>query len=60
MDGIVKAKDRGIQFGSKPKLTDVQITELRQRRQNGELIRELMADYGISMATVYRYLDLNS
>lgn len=60
MDGIKKAKDRGVLFGAKPKLTDAQIAELRQRRQNGELIRELMADYGISKATVYRYLDLTS
>jgi DNA invertase Pin-like site-specific DNA recombinase len=60
MDGIQKAKDRGVQFGAKPKLTDAQIAELHQRRQNGELIRELMADYGISKATIYRYLDLTS
>ncbi len=60
MDGIQKAKDRGVQFGSKPKLTDEQISELRLRRQNGELIRVLMADYSISKATVYRYLDPSS
>lgn len=56
MDGIQKAKRRGVQFGAKPKLTDEQIVELRQRRQSGELIRVLMRDYGISKATVYRYL----
>jgi len=33
--------------------------QLRQRRENGELIRELMADYDISKATVYRYLSDN-
>jgi DNA invertase Pin-like site-specific DNA recombinase len=60
MDGIHKAKARGVQFGSKPKLTDEQIVELRQRRQNGELIRDLMQDFGISKATVYRYLDPSS
>ena len=61
MDGIHKAKDRGVQFGAKPKLTDGrQIAELRQRRQNGELIWKLMADYGISKATAYRLLDLSS
>ena len=60
MDGIRKAKDRGIEFGSKPKLTDEQIVELRQRRQNGELIRELMQDYRLSKATIYRYLDPSS
>jgi DNA invertase Pin-like site-specific DNA recombinase len=56
MDGIQKAKAMGIQFGAQPKLTDEQIAELRQRRENGELVRELMKDYRISKATVYRYL----
>ncbi|MBA3875302.1 MAG: Hin recombinase [Anaerolineae bacterium] len=56
MDGIHKAKAKGIHFGAQPKLTDEQIAELRQRRQNGDLIRELMKDYRISKATVYRYL----
>lgn len=59
-DGIQKAKDRGVQFGAKPKLTDEQIVELRQRRQKGVLIRELMHDYQISKATIYRYLALSS
>lgn len=58
MDGIQKAKDRGVQFGAQRKLTDEQVAELRQRRANGELIKVLMADYGVSKATVYRYLDL--
>jgi DNA invertase Pin-like site-specific DNA recombinase len=56
MEGIQKAQARGIQFGAQPKLTHEQIAELRQRRQKGELIRELMKDYRISKATVYRYL----
>jgi DNA invertase Pin-like site-specific DNA recombinase len=56
MDGIHKAKARGVPFGAQPKLSDDQIAELRQRRENGDLIRELMRDYRISKATVYRYL----
>ena len=56
MDGIYKAKSRGIQFGAKPKLTAEQIAELRHRRQQGDLIRVLMQDYNLSKATVYRYL----
>lgn len=57
MDGIRKAKARGVQFGSKRKLSDDQIAELRQRREQGELIKTLMADYKLSKASVYRYLD---
>lgn len=56
MDGIHKAKSRGVQFGAKPKLSREQIQQLRQRREDGDLIRDLMRDYGISKATVYRYL----
>jgi hypothetical protein len=33
------------------------VAELQARRQEGELIRELMAGYGISKAIVYRYLN---
>jgi DNA invertase Pin-like site-specific DNA recombinase len=56
MDGIQKAKDRGVRFGATHKLSPSQIAELRQRREQGELIKTLMADYRISKATVYRYL----
>lgn len=55
-DGIKKAKDRGVQFGKRPALSDDQITELCEKRQQGILIRDLMADYGLSKATIYRYL----
>jgi DNA invertase Pin-like site-specific DNA recombinase len=56
MDGIQKAKTKGVRFGVQRKLTDEQIMELRQRRQDGELIRDLMKAYGLSKASVYRYL----
>jgi DNA invertase Pin-like site-specific DNA recombinase len=56
MDGIRKAKDRGVQFGKRPALTEDQITELRQKRAQGILIRDLMAHYSLSKATIYRYL----
>ncbi len=56
MDGIQKAKERGVRFGRKKKLTLRQIDELRHRREQGALIRTLMQDYGLSKASVYRYL----
>ncbi len=56
MDGIQKAKARGICFGRQKKLTTQQIAELRNRRKSGVLIRTLMKDYDLSKATVYRYL----
>jgi DNA invertase Pin-like site-specific DNA recombinase len=57
MDGIQKAKERGIKFGKRKKLNQPQITELQERRNEGVLIKTLMKDYGISKASVYRYLD---
>jgi DNA invertase Pin-like site-specific DNA recombinase len=56
MDGVQKAKERGIRFGAKKKLTPEQVSELQQRRQQGVLIKTLMQDYGISKVSVYRYL----
>jgi hypothetical protein len=35
------------------------IKELQDRRKNGELIKDLMADYGLSKTSVYRYLREN-
>lgn len=56
MDGIQKAKARGVHFGPKKRLTDEQTAELRRRREQGELIKTLMQDYGLSKVSVYRYL----
>lgn len=63
MDGIQKAKERGVHFGRKKKLTKSQIAELRRKRQQGILIKTLMKEYDLSKASVYRYLhtkDLSS
>ena len=56
MEGISKAKERGVQFGRKPKLQQTEIDELRRERENGVKISDLMAKYSISKASVYRLL----
>jgi DNA invertase Pin-like site-specific DNA recombinase len=56
IDGIQKAKDRGVRFGRKKQLTEQQVAELRRRREQGDLIKTLMKDYGLSKASTYRYL----
>jgi DNA invertase Pin-like site-specific DNA recombinase len=56
MDGIQNAKARGVHFGRKKTLTPAQATVLRHRRAHGALITTLMQDYGLSKASVYRYL----
>lgn len=56
VDGIQKAREEGVHFGRKKKLTPQQIAELRQQRKQGALINMLMKNYGLSKASVYRYL----
>lgn len=56
MDGILKAKRRGVQFGRKKDLSPEQVSELREHRKQGALIKELMQEYQLSKASVYRYL----
>ena len=60
MEGIVKAREQGVRFGRKRKLTTQQIEKLRQRREGGTMIKTLMKDYCISKATVYRYLNYST
>ncbi len=56
MDGIQKAKARGVPFGRRKTLKPQQIAEVQAKRQQGMTIRTLMYEYRISKATVYRYL----
>lgn len=55
-EGIRKAKERGVKFGKKKRLTRQQIVELQERRRQGVLIKTLMRDYDLSKTSVYRYL----
>lgn len=55
-DGIAKAKELGIKFGAKAKLTPEQVTELKHKRSEGVKAKDLMSEYGLSKATVYRLL----
>ncbi len=56
MDGIERARKRGVRFGKRPALTDEQVSELRKEREDGVLIKDLMARYRLSKASIYRYL----
>lgn len=56
LEGIAKAKERGVAFGRQRVLSDKQVSELKTRRESGELIRDLMAAYGLSKASIYRIL----
>ena len=56
-EGIQKALSNGVQFGRKSKLTDDEISVMRSRREAGTKIKDLMAEYGLSKASIYRLLD---
>jgi DNA invertase Pin-like site-specific DNA recombinase len=56
MEGIKKAKEKGVRFGRKAMLTNDQIYEMRSKRDSGHLIRELMSEYNLSKSSVYRLL----
>ena len=57
MDGIRNAKANGVQLGRRKDLTEQDQIDLQQKRQDGVLIKTLMAEYKLSKASVYRYLD---
>ena len=56
MEGIAKAKENGVKFGRKAKLSEADIVQLRQDRAAGIKISKLMAKYSLSKASVYRLL----
>ena len=55
-DGISLARRNGVKFGRKKALTETQVQELRQKRTEGLLIKDLMEHYKLSKASVYRAL----
>ena len=56
MDGIAKAKERGIKFGRKLDLTPERVAEIRSLRAAGTTVPDIIRQVGLSKATVYRAL----
>jgi DNA invertase Pin-like site-specific DNA recombinase len=55
-DGIAHARKIGVKFGRKKALSEKQVQEMRQKRSEGVKIKDLMSDYSLSKASVYRAL----
>ena len=55
-DGIALAKSRGVQLGRHFKLTQEQIHEMKKKRREGILVKDLMSAYNLSKASVYRLI----
>jgi len=56
IDGIQLAKTKGVKFGAKSKLSPEELNEMKQKRVDGVLIKDLMNEYSLSKASVYRLL----
>ena len=56
LEGIAKAKNNGVKFGAKAKLTEAMIAQMKTERNAGVLIKDLCFKYRISKASVYRLL----
>ena len=52
MDGIAKAKDRGVKFGRKRELTDDKAKEIRTLREAGETVPTIIKRTGFSKASI--------
>lgn len=57
MDGIQKAKDKGVQFGRKRQFSDEDVATMRHLRAEGTLIKDIMAKFSISKPHLYRLLN---
>lgn len=56
LEGIAKAKEKGVKFGAKAKLSQQQVSQLKQDRRDGVLIKDLMNKYSLSKDSIYRML----
>ena len=50
-------RQTAVHLGRRKHLTEDEQVERQMKRQDGALIKTLMADYNLSKASVYRYLD---
>jgi DNA invertase Pin-like site-specific DNA recombinase len=60
MDGIAKAKERGVHFGRKLALTQDRVEQIRTLRTGGTTVPEIMRQMRLSKASVYRALRAGS
>ena len=58
-DGIKKALAKNVKFGVKPKFKHEDLDLMKEDRQNGMLVKDIMAKYGISKASFYRLIKIS-
>ena len=57
MDGIAKARNRGVKFGRKPQLLPNLVKEIQSLRAEGITVPQIMRQTKLSRASIYRALD---
>ena len=55
-EGIRKSISKGVKFGRRALLEEDQIKRLKEKREQGATIKELMNEFGIGKVSVYNYL----
>ncbi|PLW76681.1 recombinase family protein [Cohaesibacter celericrescens] len=58
LDGIAKAKSKGTKFGRKALLTEDVVIDIKQKREAGMTVPQIMKEKDLSKASVYRALAL--
>jgi DNA invertase Pin-like site-specific DNA recombinase len=56
MDGIARAKERGVRFGRRSLLLPETVKKIRSLRQAGTTVPEIIRQTKLSKASVYRAL----
>src|SRR4026207_1368139 len=56
MDGIAKAKERGVHFGRKRELTCDRVEQIKALRMGGLTVPDIMRKMSLSKASIYRAL----
>lgn len=56
MDGINRARERGVKFGRKPRLVPEKVKQIRALRASGTTVPDIILQTGLSKASVYRAL----
>lgn len=53
-EGRARAVQLGVKMGRPTKIADIQRQDIIRRRQNGEFLKDIAEDFGISVGTVSR------
>lgn len=55
--GLEAAKKRGVKLGPKYKLTDKDVNKMRQMKEAGMSVKDILEYFNIGKTTYYRYIN---